>query len=94
MPEKGKIVVFRVAAAENNKFGLDKIRPTHLPRILTAMLQTEIKKVETGVFDASPLITRQVYSQDGLITDVPFHLLGTAWSRLKYTGLLRPRDRS
>jgi hypothetical protein len=93
LPEKGKLRIFGAPDADCRKFPLENIRPSHLSRILSAMLDTKISSVETGVFDANPLMTRQAYTQAGLISDVPFHLLKTAWSRLNGTSLIRARER-
>lgn len=93
LPEKGKLQIFGAVTGDSRRFPLENIKPGHLCRILSVMLDTKITRVETGVFDANPLITRQVYREAGLVSDVPFHLLQTAWARLKGTSLIRARER-
>jgi hypothetical protein len=90
---RGGLRVCQISEAENNRFELEKLRPNHLRRMLTLMLRRKIIKVETGVFDANPLITRLIYRRSGLISDVPFHLLRTACSRLGGSHVLRARSR-
>lgn len=91
--ERDKLRVFHVPEAEHNRFEPGNLRPNHLRRMLTLMTRRKISRVETGMFDANPLMTRCLYQQVGLISDVPFHLLRTAWRRLGDTPLLRERVR-
>ncbi len=91
--ERGRVRIFHISEADHNRFEPGNLRPHHLRRMLTLMMRRKIIRVETGMFDANPLMTRVVYGQVGLISDVPFHLLRTAWNRLRDTPLLRERIR-
>jgi|GEM_PF-698362 len=95
IPDSGKarLKIYGIPEADCRRFPLINMRPHHLRRILSLMLETKITLIETGVFTANPLICRQVYTQAGLVSDVPFHLLSTAWSRLD-SSLIRFRIRN
>jgi hypothetical protein len=74
-------------------YARDAMLPQHLRAVIGAMRSREISKIETGVFDANPLITRSIYARTGLVSDIPFGLLTRAYRQLHNTGLLRLRAR-
>lgn len=90
--QKGQLAAYRIDPADQKKLNLHEKSPGKLRKYLSWMLDSEVQLIESGVFDADPLFTRTIYSEAGLISDIPFQLL-KATAHLTDEGLLRPRDR-